>query len=60
MAKAKNLIMVDFGLISKLVQVLFLHKSGSYFIISAFAVYTLQFAEFAVQFDITNRVTKIS
>ena len=47
MAKAKNLIMVDFGLISKLVQVLFLHKSGSYFIISAFAVYTLQFAEFA-------------
>ena len=48
MAKAKNLIMVDFGLISKLVQVLFLHKSGSYFIISAFAVYTLQFAEFAV------------
>ena len=51
MAKAKNLIMVDFGLISMLVQVLFFHKSGSYFIISAFAVYTLQFAE--LQYNLT-------
>ena len=48
MAKAKNLIMVDLGLISMLVYFLFFHKSGSYFIDSAFAVYTLQFTEFAV------------